>query len=143
MGWLLVLGLKEGLVECATVCIKSWVILPSMSLYILWVRSVKNRWKLHKRRQLLLTELQLYRKISMKISSKMVHTRYHFLIITIDIKGLQRFSCHGNVTYLLIVATLSQGPLRQMDGKALKWTGPLVGLVKTLKISKNSNQIIS
>ena len=27
MGWLLVLGLKEGLVECATVCIKSWVIL--------------------------------------------------------------------------------------------------------------------
>ena len=27
MGWLLVLGLKEGLVECATVCIKSEVIL--------------------------------------------------------------------------------------------------------------------
>ena len=27
MGWLLVLGLKEGLVECATVCVKSWVIL--------------------------------------------------------------------------------------------------------------------
>ena len=26
-GWLLVLGLKEGLVECATVCIKSEVIL--------------------------------------------------------------------------------------------------------------------
>ena len=26
-GWLLVLGLKEGLVECATVCIKSAVIL--------------------------------------------------------------------------------------------------------------------
>ena len=27
VGWLLVLGLKEGLVECATVCLKSWVIL--------------------------------------------------------------------------------------------------------------------
>ena len=26
-GWLLVLGLKEGLVECATVCVKSEVIL--------------------------------------------------------------------------------------------------------------------
>ena len=25
--WLLVLGLKEGLVECATLCVKSWVIL--------------------------------------------------------------------------------------------------------------------
>ena len=30
-GWLLVLGLKESLVECATVCVKSEVILiPSM-----------------------------------------------------------------------------------------------------------------
>ena len=27
MGWLLVLGLKEGLVECATVCVKSEVTL--------------------------------------------------------------------------------------------------------------------
>ena len=27
MGWLLVLGIKEGLVECATVCVKSVVIL--------------------------------------------------------------------------------------------------------------------
>ena len=27
MDWLLVLGLEEGLVECATLCIKSWVIL--------------------------------------------------------------------------------------------------------------------
>ena len=26
-GWLLVLGIKEGLVECATVCVKSVVIL--------------------------------------------------------------------------------------------------------------------
>ena len=25
--WLLVLGLEEGLVECATLCVKSWVIL--------------------------------------------------------------------------------------------------------------------
>ena len=28
-GWLLVLGLKEGLVKCATVCVKSEVILKS------------------------------------------------------------------------------------------------------------------
>ena len=27
MGRLLVLGIKEGMVECATVCAKSWVIL--------------------------------------------------------------------------------------------------------------------
>ena len=31
MGWLLVLGLKEGLVKCATVCIKSWVVLTTLS----------------------------------------------------------------------------------------------------------------
>ena len=31
-GWLLVLGLKEGLVECATVCIKSEVMLNSMNI---------------------------------------------------------------------------------------------------------------
>ena len=30
-GWLLVLGLKEGLVECATVCVKSVVILINVS----------------------------------------------------------------------------------------------------------------
>ena len=30
VGWLLVLGLKEGLVECATVCVKSWVILACL-----------------------------------------------------------------------------------------------------------------
>ena len=29
MGWLLVLGLEEGYVECATLCVKSWVILKS------------------------------------------------------------------------------------------------------------------
>ena len=27
VGWLLFWGLKEGLVECAIVCVKSWVIL--------------------------------------------------------------------------------------------------------------------
>ena len=32
-GWLWVLGIKEGLVECATVCVKSVVIL--MYLYVL------------------------------------------------------------------------------------------------------------
>ena len=29
-GWLLILGLKEGLVECVTVCVKSQVILTLM-----------------------------------------------------------------------------------------------------------------
>ena len=37
MGWLLVLGLKECLVECATVCVKSWVILK--------YGQAKGRWK--------------------------------------------------------------------------------------------------
>ena len=32
MGWLFVLGLKEGLVECVTVCVKSWIILLHMLL---------------------------------------------------------------------------------------------------------------
>jgi hypothetical protein len=32
MDWLFVLGLEEGLVECATLCIKSWVILMKLSL---------------------------------------------------------------------------------------------------------------
>ena len=32
--WLLVLGIKEGLVECATVCVKSVVILIHMLQYI-------------------------------------------------------------------------------------------------------------
>ena len=41
MDWLLVLGLKEGLLECATVCVKIEVILKIMSLYqtiviVLW-----------------------------------------------------------------------------------------------------------
>ena len=42
MGWLLVLGLKEGLVECATVCVKSEVILRWKYQ---WYKSVcmKNR----------------------------------------------------------------------------------------------------
>ena len=31
-GWLLVLGLEEGLVECATLCVKSWVILTNLHL---------------------------------------------------------------------------------------------------------------
>ena len=33
MGWLLVLGLKEGLVECAIVCVKSVVILNTPYLF--------------------------------------------------------------------------------------------------------------
>ena len=33
MGWLLVLGLTEGLVECATVCLKSEVILTVTWVY--------------------------------------------------------------------------------------------------------------
>ena len=34
MGWLLVLGLKEDLVECATVCVKSEVILLYMYIIL-------------------------------------------------------------------------------------------------------------
>ena len=33
MDWLLVLGLEEGLVECATLCLKSWVILTILYIY--------------------------------------------------------------------------------------------------------------
>ena len=36
-GWLLVLGIKEGLVECATVCVKSVVILTTVLYPILWL----------------------------------------------------------------------------------------------------------
>ena len=36
-GWLLVLGIKEGLVECATVCVKSVVILEAAALKIVAV----------------------------------------------------------------------------------------------------------
>ena len=52
-GWLLVLGLKEGLVECATVCVKSVVILGTVFCYqncsdLLWEKNVlvieKNVW---------------------------------------------------------------------------------------------------
>ena len=35
-GWLLVLGIKEGLVECATVCVKSGVILGHSTLLGRW-----------------------------------------------------------------------------------------------------------
>ena len=38
MGWLLVLGLKEGLVECATACIKSEVILSQVDVGIVVVK---------------------------------------------------------------------------------------------------------
>ena len=34
MGWLLVLGLKEGLIECATLCVKIKVILEATSRYM-------------------------------------------------------------------------------------------------------------
>ena len=34
MGWLLVLGLKECLVECATVCVKSVVILNNLVSFL-------------------------------------------------------------------------------------------------------------
>ena len=34
MGWLLVLSLKEGLLECSTACIKSEVILTFTDLYV-------------------------------------------------------------------------------------------------------------
>ena len=31
MDWVLVLGLEEGLVECATLCVKSWVMLSNLT----------------------------------------------------------------------------------------------------------------
>ena len=40
-GWLLILGLKEGLVECATVCVKSEVIL------ILKARKARKSWNIY------------------------------------------------------------------------------------------------
>ena len=43
-GWLLVLGLKEGLVECAAVCIKSVVIL----IFVLNVIEYKSYGELYK-----------------------------------------------------------------------------------------------
>ena len=32
MDWLLVLSLEEGLVECATLCVESWVILKHIDI---------------------------------------------------------------------------------------------------------------
>ena len=34
VGWLLFWGLKEGLVECATVCVNSWVILEFLEIIL-------------------------------------------------------------------------------------------------------------
>ena len=44
MDWLLVLGLEKGLVECATLCVKSWVIL--VSKYVDSYEEVMNAQKL-------------------------------------------------------------------------------------------------
>ena len=38
-GWLLVLGLEEGLVECATLCVKSWVILTYKVSSVFWLKA--------------------------------------------------------------------------------------------------------
>ena len=43
MGWLLVLGLKECLVECATLCIKSEVMLMNMNLHTLCIISLDKK----------------------------------------------------------------------------------------------------
>ena len=43
MGWLLILGLKEGLVECATVCIKSEVILSKVHHALKWCQFTTPR----------------------------------------------------------------------------------------------------
>ena len=40
--WLLVLGIKEGWVECATVCVKSGVILTYIYMYIKKRKLFKN-----------------------------------------------------------------------------------------------------
>ena len=47
MGWLLVSGLKEGLVECATVCVKIVVILIKLAAAFLRQTSVvgTNIWR--------------------------------------------------------------------------------------------------
>ena len=37
-GWLLVLGINESLVECATMCIKSVVLLPSIPSWNNWLK---------------------------------------------------------------------------------------------------------
>ena len=42
MGWLLVLGLKEGLVECATVCFKSKVILVVYIVSWSWKEKIRH-----------------------------------------------------------------------------------------------------
>ena len=42
VGWLLFLGLKEGLVECATVCVKSVVI---DKMYIVILNTLSSRKK--------------------------------------------------------------------------------------------------
>ena len=44
--WLLVLGLKEGLVECATVCIKSKVILLNMRALIQTRKRIAENFRL-------------------------------------------------------------------------------------------------
>ena len=56
MGWLLVLGIKEGMVECETVCVKSVVILEISHftrfsvggdiLFVYFSQSVKKSMKL-------------------------------------------------------------------------------------------------
>ena len=47
MDWLLVLCLAEGLVECATLCVKSWVILKNKSSFILTLELVHFGLLLH------------------------------------------------------------------------------------------------
>ena len=48
MGWLLVLGLKEGMVECATVCVKSWVILKRSQELIVLIYTSRRQKKVAK-----------------------------------------------------------------------------------------------
>ena len=42
VGWLLVLGLKEGLVGCATVCVKSWVILKLVCAHCRYMKEFRK-----------------------------------------------------------------------------------------------------
>ena len=56
MGWLLVLGLKEGLVECAIVCVKSevilihmqksWSVLRNYLMFALGLGFARSKWRL-------------------------------------------------------------------------------------------------
>ena len=68
-GWLLVLGLKEGLVECATVCVKSVVILKILSYKL---QQPPRRWSRPHESTPIMANAQ--RKIKIKLVGHGYHT---------------------------------------------------------------------